>query len=294
MNRALYLSHFTPSMMAPETLEAIFVNREPILKRLVDSVVGSALTLSKQHHLLVGPRGIGKTHLISLIHHRLSLNARLPDRALVAWMREEEWGVTNFFELVLRILRTLNNSYPELNIEALVDPVYELNKAQAEQRANEILLSLLKSKTLIILLENIDDLFLQLGDIGQKQLRGFIQNHPQFVVVATTPALFSGVSAQKSVFYGFFNIEILDELGFDDAVELLAKIATERGDAKLTEFIQSQDGRARIRALHHLAEGNPRIYIIFAQFLTQESLDELVQAFMHTLEIGRASCRERV
>lgn len=284
MNRVLYLSHFTPSMMAPETLEAIFVNREPILKRLVASVVTSALRPSKRHHLLVGPRGIGKTHLISLIHHRLGLNANLPDKVLLAWMREEEWGVTNFFELVIRILRTLNNSYPELKIDELTYPIYDLNKEQAEQRANEILLSLLRKKTLIIFLENIDDLFLQLGDMGQKQLRGFIQNHPQFVFVATTPALFSGVSAQKSAFYGFFDIEVLDELEFDDAVDLLAKIATERNDAKLTDFIRSHDGRARIRALHHLAEGNPRIYIIFAQFLTQESLDELVQAFMHTLD----------
>jgi hypothetical protein len=36
--------------------------------------------------------------------------------------------------------------------------------------------------------------------------------------------------------------------------------------------------------MHHLAEGNPRIYIVFAQFLNKEALDELVRAFMHTLD----------
>jgi tetratricopeptide (TPR) repeat protein len=43
-------------------------------------------------------------------------------------------------------------------------------------------------------------------------------------------------------------------------------------------------GRDRIRAVHHLAGGSHRIYVIFSEFLTRESLDELVEAFMQTLD----------
>lgn len=284
VRKALYLSHFTPSMMPPETLEAMLVQREPMLKRCVASVVNSVTSASRHHHLFVGPRGIGKTHLIALLHHRLSQNKAVQSKALIAWMREEEWGVTSFFELVLRVLRTLGQSYPELKIEECTRPLYELSLAEAENQATTILLGLLGKRTLVILLENLDDLFQQLGDMGQKQWRGFIQNHPQFVLVTTTPSLFSGVSAQKSAFYGFFDIEMLKELDFEQVVELLEKIAIGRGDQTLAEFILTSQGKARIRAVHHLAEGNPRIYIIFAQFLTQSALDELVQAFMHTLD----------
>ena len=282
--RAIYLSHFTPSLMTPETLESMLVQREPILQRCVESVVDSLLTGGSHHTLFVGPRGIGKTHLIALLHHRLALREEVTDTALIAWMREEEWGVTSFFELVLRILRTLDASYPELGIEARTSPLYDLSLQQAEKMAESILLEVLGTKRLLVLLENLDDLFDQLGDQGQKAWRAFIQNHNNMVLVCTTPALFAGVSLQKSAFYGFFDIEPLKELEFDDVVTLLSNIAIERGDTDLASFIATPEGRARIRAVHHLAEGNPRIYIIFAQFLSKEALDELIPAFMHTLD----------
>ena len=282
--KALYLSHFTPSMMPPETLEAMLVQREPVLSRCLDNVLDSLRSGSSHHTLFVGPRGIGKTHLISLLHHRLSKTPEAQDKALIAWMREEEWGVTSFFELVLRILRTLDASYPALDIEARTEPIYDLPLAQAEKEAESLLLEVLADKRLVVLLENLDDLFEQLGDQGQKAWRAFIQNHGNMVLVCSTPSLFAGVSLQKSAFYGFFDIEPLTELDFEDVVLLLGHIATERGDAELADFIDTPEGRARIRAVHHLAEGNPRIYIIFAQFLSRDALDELVEAFMHTLD----------
>ncbi len=282
--KALYLSHFTPSMMPPETLQQMLVQRQPLIDACYDDVVHGVKTRAKHHYLFVGPRGIGKTHLISLLYHRLSMSKEIQAHGLIAWMREEEWGVTSFFELVLRILRTLDQKSPELGIADRTAPLYELTLKQAEAQGTSLLLEVLGDKTLVVLLENLDDLFDQLGDAGQRQFRAFIQNHPQLVLVATTPALFAGVSLQKSPFYGFFDIQALHEFTLEDVVDLLKKIAVERGDSALAEFIDTPEGHARIRAVHHLAEGNPRIYVIFAQFLSREALDELVQAVMHTLD----------
>lgn len=282
--RALYLSHFTPSMMPPQTLEAMLVQRQPVLERGVDNIVDSLRTGSAHHALFVGPRGIGKTHLIALIHHRLVQNPLVQEKALIAWMREEEWGVTSFFELVMRLLRTLAAAYPELHITERTQAILDMPLKTAERAGEALLLELLGDKRLVVLLENLDDLFEQLGDKGQKALRAFLQNHNKLILCCTSPALFAGVSLQKSAFYGFFDIDLLKELDFDDVVQLLHKVATERGDKALADFIATPEGRSRIRAVHHLAEGNPRIYIIFAQFLSKEALDALVPAFMHTLD----------
>ena len=258
--------------------------REPLLKRALANVTDSLRTGSRHHTLFVGPRGIGKTHLISLLYHRLAKTKEAKSKALIVWMREEEWGVTSFFELVMRILRTLDASYPQFKISERTQPLYDLKVDDAAKQAESLLLDVVAEKCLVILLENLDDLFDQIGDQGQKAWRAFIQNHSNMVLVCTTPSLFAGVSVHKSAFYGFFDIEPLAELEFEDVVSLLRKIAVERGDADLAAFIDTPEGRARIRAVHHLAEGNPRIYIIFAQFLSHEALDELVQAFMHTLD----------
>ena len=135
IKRTLYLSHFTPSMMASETLEAMLVQREPLLKRTLANVVDSLRTGSRHHTLFVGPRGIGKTHLISLLHHRLAKTKEAKSKALIAWMREEEWGITSFFELVMRILRTLDASYPAFKITERTQPLYELKIDEAAKQA---------------------------------------------------------------------------------------------------------------------------------------------------------------
>ena len=65
------LSAFNPSTMTPHLLEAIFVEREPLLQELLTGVRASLAPDFKRHALIVGPRGMGKTHLISLVYYRI-------------------------------------------------------------------------------------------------------------------------------------------------------------------------------------------------------------------------------
>jgi len=70
-----------------------------------------------------------------------------------------------------------------------------------------------------------------------------------------------------------------------DAVDLLHKLAVARGDLSLAEFLQTPDGQARVQALHHLAGGNHRDYIILAEFIDREALDQLIRAFEKQLDV---------
>lgn len=279
-----FLSRFTPSMMAPEALEALFVQREGLAQRIVDLVRDSALTSSKHHTLLVGPRGIGKTHLIALIYHRLQAMEDLRDHLLVAWLREEEWGVTSFMDLLLRIFRALLAEYDDPDLAKRVEALYELPLKAGEHTGGALLKEFVNNRTLLVLVENLDDLFEGLGDEGQKRLRAYLQDNPFCTLLATAQSLFNGIGLQTSPFYGFFRIHHLEELDFDGAARLLANIATYMSDNELASFIQTPTGRARIRAVHHLAGGNHRVYVIFSLFLTRKSLNELVEPFIRTLD----------
>ena len=66
MNRRPILSTYTPSNTDPELLKRIFVQREKLLERIVDRLSRSMTTGDKHHILLIGPRGCGKTNLVSL------------------------------------------------------------------------------------------------------------------------------------------------------------------------------------------------------------------------------------
>ena len=282
--KAIYLSRFTPSIMSPKTLEAIFVQREGLAKRIVELVRESACGGSKHHVLLVGPRGIGKTHLVALVYHRIRAMEDLDGRLLIAWLREEEWGITSLLDLFLRIFRALSAEYKDVRLDGQVASLYDLPPEGAERRAGELLREFVGDRTLLVLMENLDEIFEGLGDEGQKRLRSYIQENPFWTILATAQSLFGGVSLRTSPFYGFFRIYHLEELDFEDAVLLLTKIASHEGDKELASFIQTPKGRARIRAVHHLAGGNHRVYIIFSQFLTRESLDELVESVLGMLD----------
>src|SRR5690242_1247488 len=58
---------FTPNLMSEETLREIFVARQPLVDRLVRDIRDATTSRARRHALLVGPRGMGKTHLVSMV-----------------------------------------------------------------------------------------------------------------------------------------------------------------------------------------------------------------------------------
>jgi DNA-binding transcriptional ArsR family regulator len=202
----------------------------------------------------------------------------------IAWLREEEWGVTSFLDLLLRIFRALQAEYHDAALAERIETLYNLPPNTAEREGAALLKEFVGDRTLLVLVENLDDLFAEVGDEGQKRLRAYLQEHPFCTILATAQGLFNGVSLQTSPFYGFFRIYHLKELTLDEATLLLTNIAKFESDYELASYLQAPRGRARLRAIHHLAGGNHRVYVIFSQFLTRELLDELVEPFMHTLD----------
>jgi len=282
--RNTFLSRFTPSLMPKEVLEEIFVQRERLADRTVRQVRESALTGPPSHTLFVGPRGIGKTHLISLIYHRLKAAEELQGRLAVAWLPEDEGGIASFLDLLIAVLQALmrDDSALASQLAPRLDALYD--SRQAESDAKDLLREAVGDRSLLLLAENLDDIFAGLKDAGQKALRAFLQETRFVTLVMTSQGLFSGVSRHNSPFYGFFRVEHLSGLSLTEAVDLLTKIARREKDDSLVSFLQSPAGRARVRAVDHLVAGNPRLYVIFSEFLTRDALDELVPPFLDMLD----------
>ncbi len=258
------------------------MQREDIAQDLVDRIILSATTPAKHHSLLIGARGMGKTHLVSLVYYRLDRHRELDDKLIVAWLREDEWGIDSWLDLVVRIFRALEET--KLDTKGLLAQLQQVSISDAETLATQLLTELIGQKTLLLIVENLDDMFAGLGEKGQQKLRSFLQERQCCTILATTPALFSGVQDSDEPFFELFNQIPLLPLSWEEATVMLQKIAELDGQADLANFLQTPAGKARIRAVHHLAGGNPRVYTLFAQFITRESLDELVQAFMKMLD----------
>jgi len=284
---------FTPSRTDPEVLEFILVQRQELLQDAVERVKESALTDHKHHLLFVGPRGCGKTHLVTLIVNRLSQDEKLADRLRIAWLNEDE-TCTTLLEFLLKIHAALEKRYPDEFREEALDAVYEMKPEAASERVSNLLLTALGSRTLMVVAENLDAIFDGLGDVGQKQLRAFIQENPKFSIVATAQRLVENLSSRTSPFFGFFQTEHLKSLDVHEATELLIKIARLQEQTTLVEFLSTSRGRSRVRALHHLSGGDHRIYIVLSQFITRDSIESLLRPFMKMVDELTPYYQERV
>lgn len=278
MSNEDFIWRFSPSRTDPELLEAIFVQREALLVDLLERVTESATTASKHHVLLIGPRGFGKTHLITLLNHRLSKDAAMSDRICVAWLLEDE-TITSFVQLLKRIYEVLAQQYPtEFPLDWLHDLLPESPK-QIQRQLEAKLVACFANRTLLLCIENLDLLFSGLGTSGQHDWRAFLQEHPFTTIIASTQRLFADVKSREKPFFGFFSPVPLEPLSVSDAVELLRRVAANRKATDLVAFLDSAEGRSRVRALHHLAGGNHRIYVVLSGFISRDSLDELVGPF---------------
>ena len=281
-------SRYSPGNMDRESLEALFVGRREIMDDVLSRVSRSVRNPEKHYVLLVGPRGSGKTHFLALAYHRLmdrfdTSNVR--DRVAVALLKEEEWGVASFLDLVVRILRALADRAPDLDADiAGIYDRFSKDPAEAEALAVARLRQHTRGKTLLLLCENLVDLFDGLGEEGQKRWRAVIQEDGNWAIVASTPSLFAAVTLQDNPFYGFFTIRALENIDFDTGLDLLARKAVHEGKTELADSLRTPLGRARVRAIHHLASGNHRAYIVLFDFLDKESLEDLVGPFMHMVD----------
>ena len=281
-------SRYSPGNMTRESLEALFVGRGDLMEDVLSRVGTSIRSPEKHYVLLVGPRGSGKTHFIALACHRLmdrldTASAR--DRVAVALLNEEEWGVASFLDLVVRILRALADRAPDLDAEiAGIYDRFSKDPANAEAFAVARLRQHTSGKTLLLLCENLVDLFHGLGEEGQKRWRATIQEDGNWAIVASTPSLFAAVTLQDNPFYGFFTIRALEKIDFDTGLDLLVKKAVHEDKRELADFLRTPLGRARARAIHHLAAGNHRAYVVLFDFLDKESLDDLVRPFMDMVD----------
>ncbi len=180
--------------------------------------------------------------------------------------------------------RALAETYPDEFSSNVLEDLFDLPPTEFERRLKAILIEAFVDKTMMLVVENLDRLFDGLGDAGQKKWRSFLQEHPITCTIATTQKLFAGVSQRKNPFFGFFDPIHLQPLSVKEAHQLLLKIAEQGDDKDLQQYIRTPEGRSRVRALHHLAGGNHRVYIVLSDFITRDSLDELVGPFEKMLD----------
>ena len=261
---AVSISRFTPSTMPEDLLERLFVVRKPVLESLMKRVGDLGNTPSPHHTLLVGPRGAGKTHLISLVYHRAKNRAGTdggkPLR--IAWLPEDPWTIVSYARLLAAILERVA---PDTGVRSA-------DEAELDARLRS---TSRKDGPVLVLMENVDQILDALGEVGQQKLRNLLQTESGVLIIGSTTRLDRSLSSHAAPFFGFFDTIRLEPFSPEEAREMLTALAREADNAELAERLSSSGALARIHTIAHLAGGQPRLWALLGSALTVEELRDL-------------------
>jgi Tfp pilus assembly protein PilF len=268
-----------PALLPGETLLAEFTARRTLLTKILEIIRGNQPGHPTQNLLLIGPRGMGKSTLLWAIAHSIHLE----DKEL-----REKWQPVVFDEESRRI-GDLADFWLECisqwevatgNQAANADALLDSQALDMEHAAREKFLQLLDTQTrrVVLLVDNIDAIFSNLNDTeAEHRLRAFLMENDRIMLIGASPSLFAEVSGVDRAFYDYFRVFTLHPLSFDETVTCLLELAKQRGDEIIREALEK--GQGKLRSIHLLTGGNPRLlktfYRLLAEGLQKETRQEL-------------------
>lgn len=290
------LYKYTPGLVEPEILKKTLMGRTEELKSINRILRSASAGKSISHPILIGPRGIGKTHILRIIYHAVRGDIivknfkNYSDYFIPIISPEEEYVDTleQFLLLILGYLRNDGIDVPEELFEASI----------LGDKEREIAVSYLKSfkkktgKILLILIDNIDAIIGSLTVEDQAGLRDILMTSGSVLLIGAAPTLFGAIEDHDKPFYNFFETIWIDELSFEEIKELLANFAEiENRKDLIKEFKESEP---KLRAIYELAGGNPRLALSFFEIVAEGDVPSVEKTFLRMLDEHSAYFRERM
>ena len=236
------IASYTPSIHDGTTLEQLFVARDDILEDGVDRVRDASQSGRLAHVIYTGVRGAGKTHLISLIHHRAIQLPGYGTEFTTSWLDEDPWRIRSFETLIDHIAAA--KEHPDVGLT-------------------------------VVFAEGFDRILQTLGDDDQRRLRARVERDANWLLITSSTHLTDNLTKQARPFYGFLDHIELRPFTLDEAIAMLTRSAEVAGDEELATRLGQPDVRARLAAISHVAGTQPRLWAQLRDGLTVSTIDDM-------------------
>lgn len=274
---------YRAGVTSPERLRRTSVGREHILDNAIESLRGSVGRKSKHHMLFIGPRGIGKTHLLSCIEDTVLSDQVLSASVVVVRFPEESNQTRSFADFLIgvcQILKDVLEDEPQWT-----DLFATVQTEEDNTRVVDTLVPAIRQRnrqcnqTLLIMLENLGEILTRQirnkNDIAS--LRKFLMADNGCLLLATAPLHFDGITDIGQPFYHFFDIQILENLSFEETVEVIRLNLDWDGRKDILET--HDDVRLRLQALYRMTGGSPRLTMMLYELIAHEPVTKVQDQF---------------
>ena len=267
---------------------SITVGRSTLVQDALETLRRGIGRKPKHHFLFIGPRGIGKTHLLSLLEDEVHENSDLSGAYHVVRFPEESNRLLSFGDFLLILCEILRDTLPG-------EPRWaELHERLATEERDELIVDTLvpairqrrrdRQQCLIIMLENLNQVFeQQLRDSRHvAALRGFFMEDNGCLLIATAPLHFGGISDHQQPFYDFFDVQLLDQLSEEETLELIRRnLQWEQRHDLLNDLEELQP---KLRALYRMTGGSPRLSLMLYELIAHDAVTEVKTQFQILLD----------
>lgn len=261
------------------------MGRRELLEGMLAELKEQPKGTSRQHYVIIGPRGIGKTNLLLMIYYAVKRRSELAEKWIPVQLAEESYSVLNLADFLLETLKALSAEMGELD-----EQIAAISANKDDQAVIDRSLDLLRNvadtqqKGILILVDNLDMILEdQMRDqMETHRLRSMLMAQDFITIIGTSPTLFNEITNYDSPLYNFFKTINLKELSAEEMEELIAKRLTMEG--KPDQAAALAQYRPRLQAIGHLTGGNPRLLLMLYQMCEHGAIPEVKQALESLLD----------
>ena len=202
---------YNPAHLTPDELKDSFVARQDTLAEMLRVIGEQTPDHPRQHMMIIGPRGMGKTTLGLRFLYAIADDPDLSERWQPVAFHEESYGIVNLADFWIHALRHLTRATGESRWEERAE---SLTKDEGDQeRAAAYALAELtdfnreSGKRLILFVENLNAVVRQIHDEHEiHSLRGTLIERSEILLLGSANAFFDAIGGFGVPLYEFFRV----------------------------------------------------------------------------------------
>ena len=272
MNISAAPSLYNQSILSNDDFVANFVARKKIFNTLCRRLKINCSDSDGNHQIIIGSRGMGKTSLLRRFAIEINRDPDLSKCFIPLVFREEQYNVLHLRDFWKNCAESLAEWAEAQGYEILAERLDEKLCSGVwtdDDSAADSFLNEMKElgKRAVLMVDNLDLILDALKDQDHWKFRNSLQlrNGPIIVGAATQPL--TQTSDRDAAFYEFFHPTYLEPLDLPETERCMRSFAKGRGSFGQQVLSILQNEPARLRVLHRLTGGNPRVLALIYRFL---------------------------
>ena len=275
-----YRHKYNPIEIDKKTFLANFVVRQEIFDEVFNDIKKTDFSVPSQHTVIIGQRGQGKTTLLRKLNIEIEEDKQLSTFLIPIQFAEEQYQIRSLCSL-WELIAEMLEEYDEKLFGNIVDVMEKYSEDDDyEYDCFDYLEKEIKNhnKKVVLLIDNIDELFGKLKEKGTRKLREILLTSSTFKIIGGSTKMFENHYDYSKEFYQFFKIIKLKGLNQDETIKFLTVVANDKQKVKIADIIKNQKGK--IETLRQLTGGVPRtLVMLFDIFMDEDgsAFDDLVK-----------------